>query len=56
MFETAELERTVSKKIFKERVPPLRESLLVAQQELKSAGFPVIVLFGGVDGAGKGET
>jgi polyphosphate:AMP phosphotransferase len=57
MFETAELGRTVSKKEFKERVPTLRESLLTTQQELRtSAKFPVIIVFAGVDGAGKSET
>ncbi len=57
MFETAELGRTVSKKEFKERVPALRESLLTTQQELRtSAKFPVIIVFAGVDGAGKSET
>ncbi len=57
MFETAELGRTISKKEFKERVPALRESLLTTQQELRtSAKFPVIIVFAGVDGAGKSET
>jgi polyphosphate:AMP phosphotransferase len=57
MFETAELGRKVSKKVFKERTPVVREALLTAQRELReSATFPVIVLFAGVDGAGKSET
>jgi polyphosphate kinase 2 (PPK2 family) len=38
-------------------VPPLREALLDAQMDLaKLAKFPVIILIGGVDGAGRGET
>ncbi len=56
MFETAELGQKVSKREYKEREILLRKSLLDAQFRLKNAGFPVIVLFHGVDGAGKGET
>ncbi len=56
MFETAELGQKVSRSEYKERVVLLRKELLDAQFRLKKAGFPVIVLFHGVDGAGKGET
>ncbi|MFH1763589.1 MAG: polyphosphate kinase [Gemmatimonadota bacterium] len=56
MFETAELGQKVSKREYKEREILLRKDLLDAQFRLKNAGFPVIVLFHGVDGAGKGET
>jgi len=56
MFETAELGQKVSKKEYERREVVLREDLLDAQFRLKEAGFPVIVLFHGVDGAGKGET
>jgi polyphosphate kinase 2 (PPK2 family) len=55
MFETAELGQKVSKEEFKEKVPLLREQLLEAQVRMREVGFPVIVLFSGVDGAGKGE-
>ena len=55
MFETAELGRKVTKSEYKQRVPALRQALLAVQEELRQADFPVIVLFGGVDGAGKGE-
>ena len=34
----------------------LRQRLLTMQQKLQRANFPVIVLFAGVDAAGKGET
>jgi polyphosphate kinase 2 (PPK2 family) len=34
----------------------LREDLLMMQMELRAAAFPVIVVFAGVDGAGKSET
>ncbi len=56
MFETAELGQKVSKGEFNERVPLLREKLLEAQGRLRDADFPVILLFAGVDGAGKGES
>ncbi len=56
MFETAELGRELSKEAFKEREPSLRQALLEQQFRLREAGFPVIVVFAGVDGAGKGET
>ena len=56
MFEAAELGRTIAKETFRAEVPVLRTELLGIQQQLSSASFPVIVVFAGVDGAGKGET
>lgn len=56
MFEAAELGRKISKPTYKRRMPALRASLLEVQQRLRDAPFPVIVVFAGVDGAGKGET
>ncbi len=56
MFEAAEVGRKISKEAYKRRVPALRAALLDAQQRLRAAPFPVIVVFAGVDGAGKGET
>lgn len=56
MFEAAEVEQTISKEDFKKEVATLREQLLDAQGELRHADFPVVMLVGGVDGAGKGET
>jgi polyphosphate:AMP phosphotransferase len=56
MFETAELGRTVSKQDYRTEVAGLRWQLLDAQRQLRSAPFPLIVVFGGVDGAGKSET
>jgi polyphosphate:AMP phosphotransferase len=56
MFEAAELGRTVPKDAFKARIPSLRTELLEVQRQLTEARFPVIVVFAGVDGAGKGET
>jgi len=57
MFESAELGNKIDKKTYEKEVPELRESLLNAQFDLAVAHrFPVIILVGGVDGAGKGET
>ncbi|MDJ0951138.1 MAG: polyphosphate:AMP phosphotransferase [Alphaproteobacteria bacterium] len=56
MFETAEIGRKVAKATYNKQVPLLRLELLEVQQELRQAGFPAIVLFGGVDAAGKSET
>ena len=57
MFETAELGRTMSKKDFKKAAPVLRKELLELQDELHSGRqFQTIMVFAGVDGAGKGET
>jgi len=56
MFHTVTLGRKVSKEEFVSRVPALRQGLLVQQVRLRDANFPVIVLFAGVDGAGKVET
>jgi len=56
MFEAAELGRTIPKDEYKARIPALRTELLETQRQLTSAKFPVIVVFAGVDGAGKGET
>ena len=56
MFRTAELGRTVTKEDYHAQAPELRAGLLEAQQDLKSAPFPVIIVFGGVDKGGKIET
>jgi polyphosphate:AMP phosphotransferase len=57
MFESAELGHKISKSIYDAEVPKLREALLNAQFDLLKQGkFSVIILAGGVDGAGKGET
>ena len=56
MFRTAELRRKLPKQDYHQQVPQLREELLTVQMELRKADFPVIVVFAGVDGAGKGET
>ena len=56
MFRTAELQRQLPKEDYHQQVPQLREDLLMMQMELREAPFPVIVVFAGVDGAGKSET
>jgi polyphosphate:AMP phosphotransferase len=57
MFRTAELGSKISKSEYKQREPALRQALLEAQAALRESGeFPVIVVFAGVDGAGKGAT
>ena len=57
MFEDAELGHTVAKEEYAKRTAVLREALLEAQYELKDQRpFPVIVLIGGVEGGGRGET
>jgi len=56
VFRTAELGRKVTRDVYGQQVPALRQELIELQQTLRSCSFPVIVVFAGVDGAGKGET
>jgi len=57
MFESANLKHNVTKQVYRREEPKLREALLDAQYDLKENGrFPVLILIGGVEGAGKGET
>ena len=57
MFRTAELGQKVSKSEFNKREPLLRQALLEVQANLReSSESPVIIVFAGVDGAGKGDT
>ena len=57
MFESAEIGHKIDKATYDEQVPVLREALLDAQYDLISArAFPVIILVGGVDGAGRSES
>lgn len=57
MFESAELGHKIDKATYDAEVPALREALLEAQMELaRLTQFPVIILVGGLDGAGRGET
>lgn len=57
MFESAELGHMIKKSVYEKEVPSLREALLNVQIDLvESASFPVIILIGGLDGAGRGAT
>ena len=57
MFESAEIGHRIADREYEKIVPKLREALLKAQYELLAdKSFPVVVVIGGVDGAGKGET
>lgn len=57
MFRTAELGRKIAKEDYKEREPKLRQELLEVQRKLsQDKRFSVIIVFAGVDGAGKAQT
>lgn len=57
MFESAELGHKIKKTVYEKEVPALREALLDAQIEMaKTAKFSVVILVGGLDGAGRGAT
>lgn len=57
MFDTASIAHEVDKATWKKEEPKLRQALLAAQYRvLSEKKFPVLVLIGGVEGAGKGET
>jgi polyphosphate:AMP phosphotransferase len=57
MFESAEIGHEIAKEEYEQREPELRTALLKAQYEmLEKKKFSVVVVVGGVDGAGKGDT
>ena len=56
MFDQIERRKDISKSAYKAEVADLRNQLVVVQQALRHRDFPVIVVFAGVDGAGKHET
>ena len=57
MFESAELGHRIADREYDREEPKLRAALLKAQYDLLgNKTFPVIIIIGGVDGAGKGET
>ena len=55
VFEAAETGASVGRSEYKRAANKLRQELLEAQTNLREADFPVVVMFAGVDGAGKGE-
>ena len=53
MFESAEIQHDIDKASFEERLPQLRTDILNAQFEvLEARDFPVILVFGGMEGTG----
>jgi polyphosphate:AMP phosphotransferase len=56
MFETAEVGNAIDKATYAQEVPLVRQALLQAQKSLVPANLSVIILVGGVEGSGKGET
>jgi polyphosphate:AMP phosphotransferase len=57
MFESAELGHKIDKATYDREVPKLREALLNCQYDLMQDGkSAVLIVVGGVDGAGKSET
>jgi polyphosphate:AMP phosphotransferase len=56
MLDSAEQGRSLSKDQYDALLPGLRAALLDAQARLRQAGFSVVVLINGADGAGKSET
>ena len=57
MFDSAEVGHAIDKKTWDAQVPKLRAALLNAQYDLaETKRCPVIIVIGGVEGAGKGET
>jgi polyphosphate:AMP phosphotransferase len=56
MFEALETGQKISREAFDAVAVSLRSELLELQRRLKDADFPVIILFAGVDGAGKSES
>ncbi len=55
MLEKSDLKKTVSKEEYKAQVKPLQEALAALDAPMKTAGLPVIILFEGWGGAGKGR-
>ncbi|MDR2884573.1 MAG: polyphosphate:AMP phosphotransferase [Deferribacteraceae bacterium] len=55
MFESAELDISISKDEYNDRLPQARLDLFTLRQELKEAGIAVLLLIDGVPGAGRGD-
>ncbi|EHM10573.1 polyphosphate:AMP phosphotransferase [Thermanaerovibrio velox DSM 12556] len=54
MLEKVDLDRKLSKEVFKSTWPNLMDELGMAQRKAKELGIPVMIVFEGWDGAGKG--
>lgn len=55
MFESAEIGSRIEKAEYKREAPKIRTALLAAQRRLGETPLSVVVLVGGVEGAGKAE-
>ncbi|MBI2603480.1 MAG: polyphosphate:AMP phosphotransferase [Deltaproteobacteria bacterium] len=55
MFEIAEIGNKLSKEIYDQEEPKIRHSILEAQEELREAKIPCIIIVSGNEGAGKGD-
>lgn len=55
MLEKVDLKKTISEADFKREVKPLKASLAALDAPMKAAGLPVVILFEGWGGAGKGR-
>ena len=56
MLETLDLQLSMSKEDFRDRLTPLREQLRDLQSMIRAAKIPVVVLFEGWDASGKGDS
>lgn len=56
MLETLDLSSTLPKAEARGRIDELQNELRVLQQQIRSARIPVVILFEGPDGAGKGDS
>ncbi|HEX8911916.1 MAG TPA: polyphosphate:AMP phosphotransferase [Humisphaera sp.] len=56
MFEAAEIGNAIDKPTYKAEAPKVREALLDVQARMRDRGLAVVVVLGGVEGAGKSET
>ncbi|MDR0454777.1 MAG: polyphosphate:AMP phosphotransferase [Deferribacteraceae bacterium] len=56
MFESVELDNTISKDDYEKKFSGIRTKLFNMQQKLKAAGIPTLILLDGVPGSGRGET
>ncbi|MBO6215934.1 MAG: phosphate--AMP phosphotransferase, partial [Lachnospiraceae bacterium] len=56
MLEKVDLKAKLDKDEYKKKTAPLKEKLRSLDGPIKSAGLPVIILFEGWEGAGKGHT
>ncbi|MEA1937802.1 MAG: polyphosphate kinase, partial [Pseudomonadota bacterium] len=53
MFEIAETGQKIDKETYEALLPNLRSDLVAMQQRLRGANFPVLIVYAGVNGAGK---